>query len=148
LRDAINAIAERRADVLVVFSADRLVRSTIHLLQLVGRIEAAGGHVASLQDGGDLDTTTDIGELMLFLRGWYSRMELRLTRRRIVAGLEQARREGKKLGRPRVDVDPARVKKLRTAGKSWSAIASELGSKPTTVRRLFLEQQQTKRRSR
>jgi len=42
----------------VTHAADRLVRSPTGLLQLVARVQSLGGHVASLQDGHDLDTTT------------------------------------------------------------------------------------------
>jgi len=132
LTRAIQAIAERRADVLAVFAADRLVRSPVHLLQLVSRVQSVGGHVASMQDGNDLDTTSDVGELFVFLRGWYARMEMKLIRARIKAGLDRARAEGKTLGRPRTDgPSPRDVRKLRKAGKSWSAIAAKL---ETTVK--------------
>lgn len=45
------------------------MRSPVSLLQLVGRIQSLGGHVASYRDGADLDTTSEMGELILFIRG-------------------------------------------------------------------------------
>jgi hypothetical protein len=45
LRRAPEAIEQRRADLLAVFAADRLVRSPVGLLQLVARVQAVGGHV-------------------------------------------------------------------------------------------------------
>ncbi len=135
LRGALDAIEQRRADVLAVFAADRLVRSPVGLLQLVARVQAIGGHVASLQDGADLDTTSDVGELFLFLRGWWARMELRLIRARIAAGLERARANGVQLGRPRGKADPAEVCRLRSAGRSWKEIANELDCSVSMARR-------------
>lgn len=136
LARAFRALEERRADVLAVFAADRLVRSPTALLHLVERVQALGAHVASLQDGADLDTTTDAGELFTFLRGWYARMELRLIRSRINAGLDRARAEGKTLGRPRtVSVDAGEVAKMRAAGASWRQVAEALRCTPTSARR-------------
>lgn len=102
LSAALDLIHRKKVDVLAVWSADRLVRSPQHLLDLVSQVQAAGGRVASLQDGADLDTTTDAGELFVFLRGWWSRMELKLIRQRTNAGLARARAEGRQLGRPRM----------------------------------------------
>src|SRR5258708_6365704 len=63
LARAFRALEEHRADVLAVFAADRLVRSPTGLLALVKRVQDLGADVASYQDGSDLDTTTDMGEL-------------------------------------------------------------------------------------
>lgn len=142
LRRALDLLERRQADVLAVFAADRLVRSPIALLQLVARIEALGGHVASLQDGADLDTTDERGELFLYLRGWFARMELRLIRARISAGLKRARSEGVRLGRPRRDgPSPAEVAGLRNAGRSWKEVAVELGCSISLARRRAQEAQ-------
>lgn len=67
--------------VLVITDATRLVRSPIELIQLVDRIQRLPGAVVSLEDGGDLDTTRDDGEFMLFLRGWFGRWYLRFVRK-------------------------------------------------------------------
>lgn len=126
LRAALQLVQDRKVDVLAVFAADRLVRSPVALLQLVARVQQLGGHVASLQDGSDLDTTTDLGELYLFLRGWMARMEMRLLRARTKAGLARARAEGKRLGRPPL-ANPIVVAQLRAAGCTWTEIATQLG---------------------
>lgn len=137
LRAALRRLEAREADVLAVFAADRLVRSPVGLLQLVARVQALGAHVASYSDGADLDTTSDIGELLVFLRGWYARMELKLIRSRTLAGLERARAAGKTLGRPRESgPTPTTVKRLRDQGLSWAAVAEQLGCSPSmAVRR-------------
>lgn len=106
-----------------------------------GRLQQLGGHVASYQDGTDLDTTTDAGELFLFLRGWMSRMETKLIRARTLAGLERARAVGKQLGRPRVDdsFKPAQLLKARERGDSWSKLADVAGVSRAAVRRRWIE---------
>lgn len=135
LRRALQLLEARKAEVLAVFAADRIVRSPGALLDLIGRVRSAGAHVASLQDGGDLDTTTDAGELFTLLRGWWARVELRLIRARTVAGLAEARARGVRLGRPVVEVDLGRIEELRARGLSWREIAGETGHSATTLRR-------------
>lgn len=138
LRGALAAL--RKGDVLAVFAADRLVRSPMALLQLVVRIQANGAHVASLQDGADLDTTSDTGELLTFLYGWKARMELRLIRSRTLAGLAAAKARGVRLGRPQgSDYDASQARTLRAAGLSWGDIATRLDCSRTTARRLCRE---------
>jgi DNA invertase Pin-like site-specific DNA recombinase len=46
---------------------------------------------------------------------------------RVKAGLETARAKGKRLGRPCVAVDAARISRLRIQGRSVREIAGELG---------------------
>lgn len=104
LAAALRLLQDKRAGVLVIFAADRLVRSPMALLQLVERVQSYGARIVSLQDGRDLDTTTKTGELMTFLLGWFARMALNLTRARTHAGLQRARAQGKQLGRPRVQL--------------------------------------------
>jgi len=140
LRRAFEALERRRADVLVVWAADRLVRSPIDLLRMVARVQSLGAAVASYQDGADLDTTTEMGELLTFMRGWWARMELKTIRARTRMGLEAARARGEILGRRRVVVPAAaiaRARELRAAGLgafSRTTIARALGAVGVTAR--------------
>lgn len=133
LVSALRAIEERRADVLAIFAADRLVADPLPLLALVGRVQDLGGAVASLQDGRDLDTTDDSGELMVYLRGWFNRMRLRLIRAATKAGIERRRAQGGRLGRPPKGIDGARVAELRGAGLTWPEVEKELGCRRSTA---------------
>jgi DNA invertase Pin-like site-specific DNA recombinase len=90
LRAALERVAAvHGGGVLVITSVDRLVRSPTELLTLVGRIQALPGAVCSIEDGADCDTTTDTGELLLFIRGWLARMEIKFIRRRTTAVLQE-----------------------------------------------------------
>ncbi len=65
-----------------------------------------------------------------------------LIRERTLAGLEAARRRGKKLGRPRARRDPrllARVRRLRKAGRSFSQIGDALGVSKAMAAKLARE---------
>ena len=54
-------------------------------------------------------------------------MERSLIVERVRAGLRNARAKGKRLGRPRMGVDVARITLLREQGRSIREIADELG---------------------
>lgn len=53
----------------------------------------------------------------------------------IRAGQRRAQRSGVRMGRPAGDVDPAVVRAMRTAGKSWQEIADTLGCSRSAARR-------------
>jgi DNA invertase Pin-like site-specific DNA recombinase len=52
-------------------------------------------------------------------------------------GVSRARKQGKTLGRPRVEVDPLQVAGLRIRGHSWNEIAEKLGIGRGTAERAF-----------
>ena|SRR5438128_8318957 len=59
--------------------------------------------------------------------------------KRTKAGLERARRQGKRIGRPRVSVDMAKAVALRGEGKSIREIALKLGIGAATLHRALGE---------
>ena len=50
----------------------------------------------------NFETTTAAGRLMLNILGSLAEFELELIRERVKAGMDRARRQGKRIGRPRV----------------------------------------------
>lgn len=113
-------------DTLVVWKLDRLARSTAHLLSVAERLEAAGADLVCLTQ--PVDTTTPAGKLMFTILGAVAEMERELISERTKLGLEQARRRGRKLGRPRlpaVALDVARDQLRR--GASVTQAAREAG---------------------
>ena len=56
-----------------------------------------------------------------------SEFEGELIRSRVRSGLAAAKARGRKIGRPHVFVDRARVASLREQGLSWKAIGTQLG---------------------
>ena len=60
-----------------------------------------------------------------------------LIRERVLAGLERAKANNVKLGRPRKGFDVARALKLRAEGKSYRIIADAVGSNKATVQRVL-----------
>jgi DNA invertase Pin-like site-specific DNA recombinase len=58
---------------------------------------------------------------------------------RVRAGLRNARAKGKRLGRPRVAVDAARITRLHAQGRSIREIANELGYSRSLVHKNDLD---------
>jgi DNA invertase Pin-like site-specific DNA recombinase len=92
----------RRFDVLVCWRLDRLGRNLKHLITLLEELQALGVAFVSLAEG--IDATTPAGRLQMHLLGAIAEFERERIRERVLAGLERARREGKRLGRPRASV--------------------------------------------
>ena len=122
-------------DLVAVWKFDRFARSTRHLVCALEDFEAQGVDFFSLKDS--IDTSTPIGRMMFKCNAAYAEFERDLIRERVVAGVERARRQGKRLGRPpSVRIDRALVEHFMAQGLSTRAIARELGAPETTVRRV------------
>src|SRR4051795_9339130 len=120
-------------DVLVVWRLDRLGRSLPHLVKTVAGLRARGVGLRSLSE--TIDTTTATGELVFHLFASLAQYERALIRERVVAGLEAARRRGRRGGRPR-RLDAERVaaaKAMLAEGKSLSAAARVMGVPRSTL---------------
>ena len=85
----------------------------------------------SLKDS--IDLTTASGKLLLHLVAAMAEFERTLIQERVRSGLQNAKRRGKRLGRPPAIVDAARVARLRANGASLRGIASQVGVSVATV---------------
>src|SRR6516225_9393205 len=124
----------RRFDVVAVWKFDRFARSVTHLLRALDTFRVLGIEFVSLSES--LDTATPAGRMVFTVLGAVAELERSLIAERVRAGLRNARSKGKRLGRPRVAVDAARIGHLRAQGLSWAKIAMELGIGEGTVYRL------------
>ena len=115
----------RQFDIVLVWKIDRFGRSLRHLVNALADLDAYGVAFASLKD--NLDLSTPSGRLMFQIIGAMAEFELSLTRARVKAGLENARRTGKQLGRPRRVVDLDGIARLKAEGHSLRHIAETLG---------------------
>lgn len=116
---------KRRFDVVAVWKFDRFARSVSHLLRALDTFRVLGIEFVSLSES--LDTATPAGRMVFTVLGAVAELERSLIAERVRAGLRNARAKGKRLGRPRVAVDAAKVARLRASGFSWPKIARELG---------------------
>jgi len=116
---------KRRFDAVIVWKFDRFARSVSHLLRALETFNALGIAFVSLSE--QVDTTTPAGRMIFTVLGAVAELERSLIAERVRAGLRNARAKGKRLGRPPVAVDAARIASLRASGQSWPQIARELG---------------------
>jgi DNA invertase Pin-like site-specific DNA recombinase len=122
---------KRRFDAVVVWKFDRFARSVSHLLRALETFQSLGVAFVSLSE--QIDTTTPTGRMIFTVLGAVAELERSLITERVRAGIRNARAKGKRLGRPRVTVDTARIALLRAQGLSWSKIAAEMGLSVGTV---------------
>jgi DNA invertase Pin-like site-specific DNA recombinase len=116
----LQRIRTNEFDAIMVWRLDRLGRSLAHLLQLIEEFKNKKVKFISLTEG--FDTSTAQGELFFSIAGAFAQFERKLIQERINAGLDRARKEGKKFGRPVGSTDKKERRKsgywMRWAGKS------------------------------
>jgi len=122
---------KRRFDVVLVWKLDRFGRSLRHLVNALAEFESLGIAFVSLSD--NLDLSTASGRLMFNIIGAMAEFERALIQERVRAGIRNARAKGRRIGRPRIAVDAARIAALRASGLSWPSIAREMGVSVGTV---------------
>ena len=89
--------------------------------------------LVSLGDPG-LDTTVPTGRLIFHVMGAVAEFERDLIRERVSAGMQAAKRRGRRIGRPKAVVSRTKLHALRESGATISAMARELGVSRPTVR--------------
>jgi DNA invertase Pin-like site-specific DNA recombinase len=125
------ACRKRRVDAVVVYRYDRFARSLRQLVNALEEFRSLGIEFISLHEG--VDTSTPNGRLVFGIFASIAEFERELIRDRVKSGIAAARSKGRKLGRPRVIVDAARIASLRADGRSWPQIARAMGVSVGTV---------------
>jgi DNA invertase Pin-like site-specific DNA recombinase len=125
LDSLLSDVRKRKVDVLVVWALDRLARSLKQLLAIAEECRSLGVDLVSLKQ--NVDTTLPAGRLTFQVLGAVAEFEREMLRTRVKSGLEMARRNGKRLGRPALrHFDPdevGEIRRLRKAGKSVRSLA-------------------------
>src|SRR6202142_70836 len=129
--DAVLAACRKRlVDAVVVYRYDRFARSLRQLVNALEEFRSLGIEFISLHEG--VDTSTPNGRLVFGIFASIAEFERELIRARVRSGLAAARARGMRLGRPRKALDAARIAKLRDSGRSWRAVARDLGTNTAT----------------
>lgn len=121
-------------DQLVVLKLDRLGRDNIDVQQTIGMLVKRGIEVVSL-DLPVRNLTSAEGKLMLQMFSAFAEFEKSRIIERTKEGLERAKQEGKRLGRPVATDTQERVQKAKAKGLSQSKAALELGLSLPTIKR-------------
>lgn len=121
-------------DVLVVLKLDRLGRDNIDVQNTINMLMSNGIHVVSL-DLPSKDLATAEGKLILQMFTAFAEFERNRIKERTKEGLERAKKDGKKLGRPEAKATTISVQGLKKEGFSQSQAATRLGVGIATVKR-------------
>jgi len=123
----------------VTYKLDRLGRSLTHLAIIVGELQMRNVALLCTSQGIDTSKQNPVGQLQLGVLMAVAEFERALIKERTMAGLELARKRGKRLGRPPLDPKIIRLI-LKTAtrlGHHVRAIAREIHASPTSVCRVL-----------
>src|SRR5215475_721834 len=99
LDELVRDARRRKFDAVIVWKLDRLGRSLRHLVLLMEELQQLGVALVSLGEG--LDLSTPAGRLQAGLLAAVAQFERERIRERVVSGLQRAKAQGKRLGRPR-----------------------------------------------
>jgi len=123
-REMLEYIEKMRPEKLYVYEISRLGRSMIETISIIQRLEKSL-IVIPVSEKERWLTTTDrsVRNLIMAIFSWVAERERELLIERTKNGIERARKEGKKLGRPAREIDWKKVSDFRNKGISYSAIS-------------------------
>jgi len=124
-------------DVLLVWSCDRLARSTKHLLQTIDELNGMGIQFLSQREA--IDTEGPLGRAILIIVSAMAELERCIIIERVRAGMRRAALEGRQIGRARLDVDREQVVQDRRSGMSLTQVAKKHNISRASVCRLMKE---------
>jgi putative DNA-invertase from lambdoid prophage Rac len=142
-RQLLEDASKRRFDLLLVWRMDRAFRSVLDAATTLERLRGWGVGLRSYSEPW-LDTTSPFGEALYYITVAYAQLERGILRERVKAGMDRARHQGKKIGRPKV-IDrkgfPKRfgaiLERLGEGNISRRQAAKELGIGYATLVRLL-----------
>jgi DNA invertase Pin-like site-specific DNA recombinase len=126
-----------RFDVLLVWSSDRLARSTRHFLSVLDELSHVNVEFVSFRE--NIDTGGPLGRAVIIIVSAIAELEKSLITERVKAGLRRAKLEGRHIGRPPVQVDRAAIMHDRAQGQSLRQIAKAQRISRATVCRVLAE---------
>ena len=131
-------LRKRKLDIVVVWALDRLARSLRQLLEIAEQCRSLGVDLVSLRQ--NIDTTLPAGRLTFQIPGAVAEFEREMLRERVKAGMAQARRTGKRMGRPALRCfnasDLERLRSSRSQGTSVRRLAKDFGTTQWMVAKL------------
>jgi DNA invertase Pin-like site-specific DNA recombinase len=100
-RELLNDASRKKFDLLLVWRMDRAFRSVLDAATTLERLRTWKVGLRSYSEPW-LDTTSPFGEALYYITVAYAQLERGILRERVKAGMERARRQGHRIGRPRV----------------------------------------------
>ena len=142
-RQLLDDASKHRFDLLLVWRMDRAFRSVLDAATTLERLRSWGVGLRSYSEPW-LDTTSPFGEALYYITVAYAQLERGILRERVKAGMDRARRQGRRIGRPKVTDRkgfPKRfgdiLERLIRGDISRRQAAKELGIGYATLKRLL-----------
>jgi DNA invertase Pin-like site-specific DNA recombinase len=125
----------RRFEAVLVWSCDRLARSTRHFLQVLDELNELGIQFHSQREA--IDTQGALGRAIVVIISAIAELEKSLIVERVRAGMRRAKMEGRHIGRTPRDVDRDAIVNDRLSGLSLTKVAKKHAVSRATVCRLI-----------
>ncbi|MFC1873878.1 recombinase family protein [Chloroflexota bacterium] len=142
-KSLLDDASKKRFDLILVWRMDRAFRSVLDAATTLERFRAWGVGLRSYSEPW-LDTTSPFGEALYYITVAYAQLERGILRERVKAGMDRARKQGHKIGRPKVIDRPgfkrrfgAVLERLRHGQVSRRQAARELDIGYATLLRLI-----------
>jgi DNA invertase Pin-like site-specific DNA recombinase len=129
----------RRFDAVLVWSCDRLARSTKHFLQVLDDLSELGIQFLSQREA--IDTDGPLCRAIIVTISAIAELERSLIVERVRAGMRRAKLEGRRIGRTPLDVDHVALVRDRLSGMSLTSVAKKHGLSRASVVRFVREAQ-------
>ena len=127
----------RKFDVVLVWSCDRLARSTKHFLTVLDELNELGIQFLSQREA--IDTEGPLGRAIVVIISAIAELERSLIVERVRAGMRRAKLEGRRIGRTPLNVNHAALVKDRLSGMSLTRVAEKYGLSRASVVRFVHE---------
>ena len=123
LDEMMKLATQRKFEMVMCWSIDRLGRSLQHLVEILNELQAMKIDLFFMQQG--MDTTTPSGRMIFSVFGAIGEFERNLIRERVIAGQQRAKASGVHIGRPTKMNDGMRsaIKVMYESGMSIRQIA-------------------------
>lgn len=131
-----KAMVRRKFNRILVWDISRLGRSLQHLVEFLNEVHSVNCHLYIHQSG--LDTSTPSGRMMFQMVGVFSEFERSMISEKVKLSLLRAKKEGRKLGRPKKISDSSETLILEDfkTGITKSAIALKYRISKMSVSRI------------
>lgn len=121
-------------DAIAVWRIDRFARSMKDFVTITLQLDQWKVRLISVTENVDTSDANPFAEFQRGLLALLAQLERKIIVARVNAGIAEAKRQGKTLGRPKAVFARDEAVAMRSAGKSWREISSTLGVPFTTLR--------------
>lgn len=124
-----------RFQAVLVTKIDRIARSLVNLVNMMQELDHLGINFICLDQ--PIDLKSPQGKFMLGILGAAAEYERDMIRERVREGMQKAIRDGKKVGRPKHNINPEVVKSMKIEEATITWIAQQMQTSRQTVNRIL-----------